>query len=157
MAVDEARQVELASAGALLDLGVSLPLWEVRLPWRKEPWQWRVVMRRPLLCGLVRIAMATPEPPAGGTGVTLEWMARHGAAVARVVAIAITGGRPGSRLKELLLRWALLHLTQDQYLVGAWNTFLSLLDLRDFTRIITSLEALNPMRPAHVSQGMKGS
>lgn len=42
----EARKVQREASEALLDLGVSLPLKEWRLPFMKRPVRWRVTMRR---------------------------------------------------------------------------------------------------------------
>ena len=51
----EARKVQREASEALLDLGVSLPLKEWRLPFMKRPVQWRVTMRRPRLAGQICI------------------------------------------------------------------------------------------------------
>ena len=51
-----ARMIEAEGAAALLDGGVSVPLKELRLPLRKKPVRLRVVMRRPRLGGLIRLA-----------------------------------------------------------------------------------------------------
>ena len=42
----DARKVQREASEALLDLGVSLPLKEWRLPFMKRPVRWRVTMRR---------------------------------------------------------------------------------------------------------------
>lgn len=49
------NSVELEAAEALLDVGISLPLFRIRMPWGKG-WTWRVVMRRPCLGSQMRIA-----------------------------------------------------------------------------------------------------
>ena len=50
------RMVQREGAAALLDRGVSVPLKELRIPFRKKPLKLRVVMRRPRLGGLMRLA-----------------------------------------------------------------------------------------------------
>lgn len=50
-----ARLIQREGAAALLDRGVSVPLKDIRLPFCK-PLRLRVVMRRPRLGGLMRLA-----------------------------------------------------------------------------------------------------
>ena len=50
------RLVQAEGTAALLDRGVSVPLKELRIPFRKKPLKMRVVMRRPRLGGLIRLA-----------------------------------------------------------------------------------------------------
>ena len=71
----EARKVQREASEALLDLGVSLPLKEWRLPFMKHPVRWRVTMRRPRLAGqicIVRIYLSM--------GVSPEEISWHGTA-----------------------------------------------------------------------------
>lgn len=48
---DTERIIQHEGAAALLDRGVSVPLKEVRIPFRKKPLKLRIVMRRPRLGG----------------------------------------------------------------------------------------------------------
>lgn len=81
----EARKVQREASEALLDLGVSLPLKEWRLPFMKRPVQWRVTMRRPRLAGqicIVRLYLSmgvSPRrfPPLPGVS---GWSSWHGTA-----------------------------------------------------------------------------
>lgn len=81
----EARKVQREASEALLDLGVSLPLKEWRLPFMKRPVRWRVTMRRPRLAGqicIVRLYLSmgvSPRrfPPFPGVSV---WSSLHGTA-----------------------------------------------------------------------------
>ena len=50
------RLVQAEGTAALLDRGVSVPLKELRIPLVKKPLKLRVVMRRPRLGGLIRLA-----------------------------------------------------------------------------------------------------
>lgn len=63
-----ARLIQREGAAALLDRGVSVPLKDIRLPFRK-PLRLRVVMRRPRLGGLIRLARVYLS-----LGVTAEQM-----------------------------------------------------------------------------------
>ena len=58
----EARKVQREASEALLDLGVSLPLKEWRLPFMKRPVRWRVTMRRPRLAGQICIVRLYGSP-----------------------------------------------------------------------------------------------
>ena len=102
------RRVEIEAAEALLDVGVSLPLLRIRLPWRRRPVEVRLTMRRPCLGSQIRMARLYME-----TGVTLEemrgfnrheelaYMAKHGKKLSRMVALTICRGKnafwPGAR------------------------------------------------------------
>ena len=48
--------IQKEAAEALLDIGISLPLSEIRIPMLKKPVQLRVTMKRPTLASLMRIA-----------------------------------------------------------------------------------------------------
>ena len=81
----DARKVQREASEALLDLGVSLPLKEWRLPFMKRPVRWRVTMRRPRLAGqicIVRLYLSmgvSPEEVSSFAGrERLEFLARNG-------------------------------------------------------------------------------
>ncbi|MFA6726597.1 MAG: hypothetical protein WCS17_00060 [Prevotella sp.] len=151
--------LEKGTAEALLDVGVSVPLKEVRIPWRKEPVKIRLVMRRPLLGNLIKIASTYLD-----IGVThkqisefnkeeqMQFLVSHGAAVSKIVSIAILGGHIYGRLFIKPLAWILRWIVDDVYLYASFNTFVSLLGTKDFGTIIRSLEGLNPMSPMILSQ-----
>lgn len=65
------KEIEIEAADALLDVGVSLPLLRVKIPFRRNPFQIRLTMKRPCLGNQIRIARLYLE-----TGVTHEEMAR---------------------------------------------------------------------------------
>ena len=157
-------EFEKGTAEALLDVGVSVPLKEVHIPWRKEPVSVRLVMRRPLLGSLIRIARLYLK-----IGVTykqvmeydkeeqMRFIAEHGAEVTRIVSLAILGSHVFGRPFVRPLAWALRWIVEDVYLFASFNTFMSLLGIKDFGTIIRSLEGLNPMSPMILSQKEKGS
>ncbi len=157
-------ELEKGTAEALLDVGVSVPLKEVRIPWKKKPLNLRLVMRRPLLGNLIRIARIYLS-----IGITykqiseydkeeqMQFLVSHGAEVSRIVALAILGGHIWGRLFTRPLAWVLRWIIEDVYLFASFNTFMSLLGIKDFGTIIRSLEGLNPMSPMILSQKKKGS
>ena len=50
------KNVEIEAAEALLDVGVSLPFLQFKMPFRKKPVSIRVTMKRPCLGSQIRIA-----------------------------------------------------------------------------------------------------
>ena len=50
------RRIQKEGAEALLNTGVSVPLKEFRLPFKKKPVRLRVTMKRPYMSGQLRIA-----------------------------------------------------------------------------------------------------
>ena len=51
------KNVEIEAAEALLDVGVSLPFLQFKMPFRKKPVSIRVTIKRPFLGIQIRIAM----------------------------------------------------------------------------------------------------
>ena len=98
----DARKVQREASEALLDLGVSLPLKEWRLPFMKRPVRWRVTMRRPRLAGqicIVRLYLSmgvSPEEVSSFAGrERLEFLARNGVKISRMVAHTLCRGPGG--------------------------------------------------------------
>lgn len=159
----EVRKVQREASEALLDLGVSLPLKEWRLPFMKRPVRWRVTMRRPRTGGLLRIVRlylsmdVSPEQVAAFTGrERLEFMARHGSTVSRMIALTLCQGPVNRRLLVRPVAWFLREAVEYRFFMGALETFISLLGSEAFTRIISSIDRANPMK-LRLSQGRKGS
>ena len=50
------RQIQREGAEALLNMGVSLPLKDFKIPFRKEPIRLRLTMRRPTMACQIQIA-----------------------------------------------------------------------------------------------------
>lgn len=150
----KARAVESEVAEALLDIGVSLPLFSFRIPLRKKPVSLRVTMRRPFLGTLVRMSRIY-----AGLGVTYdemagfsqeqeaEFMAGHGKDMARLVALAICRGQVSGRLFAWFLARIILWRCDDRYIFGAGLMFKHFLSTRSFRSIIRSVEQANPMKP----------
>lgn len=152
------RAIQKEAADALLNVGVSLPLKEVRLPFRKKPLRVRVTMRRPTMAGQIAIARTYLE-----MGVTAEemesftkeeqmrFLAEHGDGICRM--IALTLGRPSM---ARALTWVVKHFVGYKYQVAAVRKFVSLMGTDPFTSIIRSAERTNPLK-LRLSQGRRGS
>lgn len=157
------RKIEREGADALLDAGVSVPLFHFRLPWRKEPVTVRVTMKRPTMAGQIEVARWWLK-----MGVTSEQMwkftkeqemkflVKHGKDLARIMTITLCRDRIRRRLFGWLYRWAILHKMQHEHLLGAVQSFVSLMGTDPFIPIIRSAETVNPMKP-RLSRKQKGS
>lgn len=163
--MDEAaiREVQKEAADALLDVGVSIPIKEWRLPFRRKPVRLRITLRRPSLTGaisLMRICL--------GIGVTsremesytpeehMRFMVDHGVEVSHMLAYTIVRDPVSRRLLPGIVAWLLRELVEERYLMGAYRTFYRLMGTDRFTNIIRSAERMNPMK-LRLSQRRKGS
>lgn len=163
--MDEAaiREVQKEAADALLDVGVSVPIKEWRLPFYRKPLRLRVTLRRPRMNGaisLMRICL--------GIGVTsremesytpeenMRFMTLHGKEVSRMLAYTIVRGAVTRRVLPGVIAWLLRELVEERYLIGAYRTFYRLMGTDRFTNTIRSAERMNPMK-LRLSQGKKGS
>lgn len=158
-----ARIIEAEGAAALLDRGVSVPLKDICIPFRKKPLKLRVVMRRPRLGGLMRLARVYLS-----LGVTAEemrkftkeeemaFLAAHGREVSRMVAYTLCRGWLSRRLLVGLTAWAVRNCMAPEYLDAAMRNFILLLGTDPFTSIIRSAGKTNPMK-LRLSQRKRGS
>lgn len=156
-----ARLIQREGAAALLDRGVSVPVKEIRLPFCK-PLRLRVVMRRPRLGGLIRLARVYLS-----LGVTAEEMKKfskeeemaflvaHGKAVSRMIAYTLCRGWISRRLLVGPAAWLVRNWIDTEYVSAAMRNFIFLLGTDPFTNIINSVERMNPMklRMSHTGKG----
>lgn len=163
--MDEAtiRHIEMEGADALLDAGVSVPLWSIRLPFRRKPVELRVTMRRPCLEGQIRIARIYLSMDVTSQQMweftkeqEMRFLADHGAKIADMIALTICRGPLRRRLLMRPMAWAVRHWMSNEHLLGAMRRFVSLMGTDPFMPIIRSAERTNPMKP-RLSQRMKGS
>lgn len=153
--------IQREGAAALLDRGVSVPLKEIRLPFCK-PLRLRVIMRRPRLGGLIRLARVYLS-----LGVTAKQMRKfskeeemaflvaHGKAVSRMIAYTLCRGWISRRLLVGPAAWLVRNWVETEYLSAAMRNFIFLLGTDPFTNIINSVERMNPMklRMSHTGKG----
>lgn len=152
------RQVQQEAAEALLNVGVSLPLKEFRLPFRKRPVILRVTMRRPCMSGQMEIArtylsmnVTSVQMESFSKEEQMRFLADHGDKVCRM--IALTLGRV-SFVKPLA--WFVRHFVRYEYQMAAVRKFVSLMGTDPFIPIIRSAELTNPLT-VRLSQSAKGS
>lgn len=163
--MDEAaiREVQKEAADALLDVGVSIPIKEWSLPFRRKPLRLRVTLRRPRMNGAIRlmriclgIGVTSHEMESYTPEENMRFMADHGAEVSLMLACTIVRGPLSRRLFLRVVAWLLRELVEERYLMGAYRTFYRLMGTDRFTNIIRSAERMNPMK-LRLSQKRKGS
>lgn len=163
--MDEAaiREVQKEAADALLDVGVSIPIKEWSLPFRRKPLRLRVTLRRPRMNGAIRlmriclgIGVTSREMESYTPEENMRFMALHGAEVSLMLANTIVRGAVSRRILPKVIAWLLRELVEERYLMGAYRTFYRLMGTDRFTNIIRSAERMNPMK-LRLSQKRKGS
>ena len=154
------RKVQQEASEALLDVGVSVPLKPIRLPFRKKRLLLRLTMRRPRLSTQIKIARLYLS--LGVTYAELEaldkdgqmcFIAEHGKTISDMVSLTMCGKwwKP-----VWLVSWILRHWVDNLYMQVALMKFVLLLGTESFTNIIRSAEMTNPMK-LRLSQKKKGS
>lgn len=157
------RKIQREASEVILDIGVSLPLKEWHLPFRKKPVQWRITMRRPRLSGqmcITRIYLSmnvSPEELEAMSGKEqLQFMTNHGVDISRMIAYTICQGVISRRLFIRPVAWFLREVVEHRFLIGAMNKFVNLMGTESFICIISSVDRANPMK-LRLSQKKRGS
>jgi hypothetical protein len=154
------RKVQQEASEALLDVGVSVPLKPIRLPFRKKRLLLRLTMRRPRLSTQIKIArlylslgVTYAELEALNKDGQMCFIAEHGKTISEMVALTMCGKwwKP-----VWLVSWILRHWVDNLYMQVAMMKFVLLLGTESFTNIIRSAEMTNPMK-LRLSQKKKGS
>lgn len=154
------RKVQQEASEALLDVGVSVPLKPIRLPFRKKRLLLRLTMRRPRLSTQIKIArlylslgVTYAELEALDKDGQMRFIAEHGKTISDMVALTMCGKwwKP-----VWLVSWILRHWVDNLYMQVAMMKFVLLLGTENFTNIIRSAEMTNPMK-LRLSQKKKGS
>lgn len=153
------RKIQREGAEALLDAGVSLPLKDLRIPFRKEPLRFRLTMKRPTLARQIKIAhayltldMTAEELEKMDHEGQMAFLARHGKTLSRIIALTMERWW----LPVWLLSWLVLHSMKWEYQKAAFSQFVLLMGTQSFIPIIRSAEMANPMK-LRLSRGKKGS
>lgn len=153
------RKIQREGAEALLDAGVSLPLKDLRIPFRKEPLRFRLTMKRPTLARQIKIAhayltldMTAEELEKMDHEGQMAFLARHGKTLSRIIALTMERWW----LPVWLLSWLVRHLMKWEYQKAAFAQFVLLMGTQSFIPIIRSAEMTNPMK-LRLSRGKKGS
>ncbi|WP_311378410.1 hypothetical protein [Alloprevotella tannerae] len=154
------RKIQQEASEALLDVGVSVPLKPIRIPFREKRLLLRMTMRRPRLSTQIKIArlylslgVSYSELEALDKDAQMRFIAKHGKTISEMVALTMCG----KWWKPMwLVAWILRHCVDNLYLQVAMMKFVLLLGTESFTNIIRSAEMTNPMK-LRLSQRKKGS
>ena len=153
------RRIQREGAEALLDAGVSLPLKDFRLPFRKESLRFRLTMKRPTLSRQIKIAHAYLSMDTTATDLEamnhkeqMQFLAQHGKTLSRIIALTMERWW----LPVWLLSWFVRHYMKWEYQKAAFSQFVQLMGTQSFIPIIRSAEMTNPMK-LRLSRGKKGS
>lgn len=156
-----ARAIQCEAADALLNRGVSIPLKEFRIPFRKRPVKLRVTLKRPYMSGQIELPTymsmdVTAEQMAAFTKEEqMRFIAMHGHKISRMIACAICVG-PVRRWFLRPVSWFVRNCVEIRYQVAAAHRFVSLMGTDPFISIIRLAERTNPMKP-RLSRQRKGS
>lgn len=157
------RRIQKEGAEALLNAGVSVPLKEFRIPFRKKPVRLRVTMKRPYMSGQLRVAqiylsmgVTSEEMKKYTKEEEMKFLLEHGKSVSRIVAYAICQGYISRHLFVGFTAWFVRNFVEHKYLMVAFRTFVRLMGTDPFINIIRSVERANPMK-LRLSQKRKGS
>lgn len=157
------RRIQKEGAEALLNTGVSVPLKEFRIPFRKKPVRLRVTMKRPYMGGLLRIAriylsmgVTSAEMDKYTEEEQMKFLLAHGKSVSRIVAHTVCRGYFSRHFLVGITAWFLRNFVEYRFLMAAFRTFVRLMGTGPFISIIRSVERSNPMK-LRLSQRGKGS
>ncbi len=126
-------------AVALLDRGVSVPLKDIRLPFRKPPAPAQVVMRRPpagraysLGPGVPLVRVTAEQMNKFTKEEEMAFLATHGKQVSRMVAHTLCRGCISRRLLVGATAWLVRNWIDTEYVSTAMRSFVFLLGTDPF-------------------------
>lgn len=141
--------IQREGAEALLNAGVSLPLKDIKLPFRKKPVLFRLTMRRPTLACQIKIAhlwlsvgMPLKDFECLDYDGQMDFLVNHGKKLSRIIALTM----PHWWLPTCVLSWYIRHRMKWEYQKGAFEKFVTLMGTASFTPIIRSVDRVNPMK-----------
>lgn len=159
----EGRIIEKEAAEALLDRGVSVPLKPIRIPFRKQPAQLRLTMRRPTLAGLIEISrlylkmgVKAEEMESWTKEEQMRFLALHGKDLARMIACTVCRGYVSGKLLKGVTAWLVRNFVEYRYQMAVVVQFVALTGTDPFVPIIRSAGKMNPMTP-RLSREEEGS
>ena len=158
------RQIQREGADALLNVGVSVPLKGLRIPFRKSPLVLRVTMKRPCMSGQLRIARTylsmgvTSEQMCSFTKEEeMRFLVEHGRKISLILAYMMCRGYIVRRRPFVwLTAWFIRNMMTHEYQMGVMRKFVALMGTDPFIPIIRSAERTNPMK-LRLSQARTGS
>ena len=157
------RRIQKEGAEALLNTGVSVPLKEFRLPFKKKPVRLRVTMKRPYMSGQLSIArtylsmgVTSAQMDAFTKEEEMTFIVEHSKSISMIIAYTICQGYVSRHLFVGLVAWFIRNFVEDRHMKVAFRAFIQLMGTKSFMSIIRSVELSNPMK-LRLSQKRKGS
>ena len=148
------EQTEQLKASALmLDMGVAIPVRPFKYLYRKRK-PMSVVMRMANL--YLRIGVTYEEMKAYTFEQNMQFISEHGVTVSRIVAYTVLRSILLGRLFNRFVAWWLRWRVHPMFLQEAMFQLLTMIDLKSFQTIISSVEMVNPMKP-NLSHSYSGS
>lgn len=146
------RRIETEAADALLDVGISLPLFRLKIPCGPA-WTLRVTMRRPFLGTQMRIArefLRLGIPARQIAELTeddeREFLLHNGRILAKMVALSVCRGYLSGVILAPFVAWIIRWKMPREYLIEAQKWLRRLRSTRDFSSIIVLTERMNPFK-----------
>jgi hypothetical protein len=145
---------ELKASQLILDLGVAIPLRRLRFLNLKKAKQKQVVIKRPYMGGLIRmceqvmeIGVVHEDMKSFTVEQNMEFIAKHGKAVSRIVAGAIVRGYFSYKLFHRVVAWWLRWRVHPIFLAEAMFLLIENIDISPFVNTIKLVEAMSLMQP----------
>lgn len=146
------NRVEREVANVLLKVGVSLPLFRLRVPFTRCSYIFRITMKRPTLGNLIAISKIYLE-----LGTTFEelskfsrheelsFMAVNGKRLSKMIALTVCSNG-FTRLLVPLLAFLIRHFVSPDIIYHSGVRYATMLSTEDFYPIIISAQKANPMK-----------
>lgn len=156
------RNIEQEAADALLDVGISLPFFRLKLPFCRER-VIRLVMRRPYWGTHMRIfrlylrsGISARQLATMSEDDEARFFDQHLDEMSRMLALTICRGYLSGILLAPVVAFMIRWRMPREYIIEAQRRFRKLRASRDFMSTITWVEGTNPFRP-EMSQRKTGS
>jgi hypothetical protein len=145
---------ELKASQLILDLGVAIPLRPLRFLNIKKAGRKSIVIRRPYMGGLIRmseqlmrIGVSHEDMKKFTADANIDFMAKHGKAVSRIVAGAIVRGYLSYKFFSPFVAWWLRWRVHPVFLAEAMFQLVENMDISPFANTIRLAQAMNLMTP----------
>ena len=147
------RKVERQAADILLDVGISVPLLRLKIPWCRE-FVLRVTMSRPKMGTQLRIVrhylalgVTAAQIAAFTDEQEMEFFAKHGRRLSLMLALTVCQGYLSGILLAPIVAWFIRWNMPREYQLEVQKWFRHVCSTRDFTNIIVWAEKTNPFHP----------
>ena len=146
------KKEELLASELLLDLGVAIPVRPLRFLGKKK--SGKITIRRPYMGGLIRfsriylkLGVKAEDIKKYDPDEMLEFMAKHGYDVSRMVSVGIARGWLTGMLFGRLVAWYLRWRVHPLFLSEVVIQLIDHTNLDPFKNIIRLAERINLMKP----------